>query len=132
MSGTVLIVDDDVNARIIAETLLRLRGLQVRRADDGAEACECVRREDIAVIVLELQLPGMNGFDVLRRLRSPSGPLQAPTAPRILAVTHRQEPELERFVRRLGADAFLQKPVAPGRFIRTVEELLASSAPRAA
>lgn len=132
MSGTVLIVDDDVNARIIAETLLRLRGLQVLRADDGAEACERVCRGDIAVVVLELHLPGMNGFDVLRRLRGQSGSLQQPPALRILAVTSRREPEVERFALHLGADAFLQKPLAPGRFIRTVEELLQNSAPQAA
>ncbi|MFI5397674.1 MAG: response regulator [Candidatus Binatia bacterium] len=132
MSRTVLVADEDVNAQIIAETLLRLRGLDVRLAGDGAEACEIVRYEDIAVVVLDLDLPRMNGFELLRRLRGRFGPLPLPTKPRLLAVTNRQEPEVECLALRLGADAVLRKPLAPGPFIETVEELARSTAPQAA
>jgi CheY-like chemotaxis protein len=125
VNGTVLIVDDDVNARIIAETLLRLRDLAVRSATDGLEACDLIRDEDVAVVVLELNLPAMNGFEVLRRLRSRFGSCQPQVAPRVLVVTARHEPEVERFVLRLGADAFLRKPYKPGALISTVERLLA-------
>jgi CheY-like chemotaxis protein len=129
---TVLIADDDVNAQIIAETLLRLRGFRVRRAADGAEACDIVRREEIAVVVLDLSLPGMNGFELLRRLRGRFGPLPLASEPRVLAVTSRQDPEVERFALRLGADAFLRKPLALPHFIRTVEQLVGSATPQAA
>lgn len=132
MERTVLIADDDVNAQIIAETLLRLRGLQVRRAVDGAEACDIVRHEDVAVVVLDLNLPGMNGFELLRRLQGRFGAPPLPTNPRILVVADRQEPEVERFVTRLGADAFLRKPLAPAQFLKTVEELAGDAAPQAA
>jgi CheY-like chemotaxis protein len=44
-----------------------------------------------------------------------------------LVLTHRQEPEVERFARRLGADAFLRKPLEPGQFISTVERWLAAT-----
>ena len=132
MKCTVLIADDDVNAQIIAETLLRLRGLEVRRALDGAEACDIVRRENIAAVVLDLNLPGMNGFELLRRLQGRFGPPPFPANPRILVVANRREPEVERFVLRLGADAFLRKPLAPAQFIKTVEELVGNAAPQAA
>ncbi|HEX7408880.1 MAG TPA: response regulator [Candidatus Binatia bacterium] len=135
MNRAVLVADENVNAQIIAETLLRLRGLHVHLAGDGAEACDIVRREDIAVIVLDLDLPGMNGFEFLRRLRGRFGSLSLPTKPRtkprILAVTDHQEPEVARFALRLGADAILRKPLAPGLFIETVEELIGSTAPQA-
>jgi CheY-like chemotaxis protein len=129
---TVLIADEDVNAQIIAETLLRLRGLRVRRAADGPEVCNIVQQEEIAVVVLDLSLPGMNGFEVLRRLRGRFGPLRSANEPRILAVTSRQEPEVERFALQLGANAFLRKPLASPHFIRTVEELVGSATPQAA
>ncbi len=132
MERTVLIADDDVNAQIIAETLLRLRGLAVRRATHGTEACDIVRHEDIAVVVLDLSLPGMNGFELLRQLHGRFGPRPLPANPRILVVTDRHEPEVERFVRRLGADAFLRKPLAPAQFVKTVEELVGNVAPQAA
>jgi CheY-like chemotaxis protein len=129
---TVLIADDDVNAQIIAETLLSLRGFHVRRAADGTEACDIVREEEIAVVVLDLSLPGMNGFELLRRLRGRFGPLPPGSTPRILAVTSRGDPEVERFARRLGADAFLRKPLVPLRFVTAVEQLVGSATPQAA
>jgi CheY-like chemotaxis protein len=129
---TVLIADDDVNAQIIAETLLSLRGFRVRRAADGTEACDIVQEEEIAAVVLDLNLPGMNGFELLRRLRGRFGPPPLASRPRILAVTCRQDPEVERFALRLGADAFLRKPLRLPRFIRTVEQLVSSSTPQAA
>lgn len=129
---TVLIADEDVNAQIIAETLLRLRGLRVLVAADGAEVCDYVRDEDVAVVVIDLSLPGMNGFELLRRLRGRFGPAPLGREPRILAVTNRGEPEVERFARRLGADAFLRKPLVPRQFIATVEQLVGGAAPQAA
>ena len=132
MDPTVLIADDDVNAQIIAETLLHLRGFRVRRTADGAEACDIVGREEIALVVLDLSLPGMNGFELLRRLRGRFGPLPLASEPRILAVTSRQDPEIERFALRLGANAFLRKPLGSLDFIRTVEQLVGSATPQAA
>jgi two-component system chemotaxis sensor kinase CheA len=128
----VLIADEDVNAQIIAETLLRLRGLDVRLAADAAEAYDVVCQEAIAAVVLDLDLPGMNGFEFLRRLRGRFGCLPLADQPRILVVTTRPEPEVERFAMRLGANAILRKPVAPGAFITTVEHLIDRAAPRAA
>ncbi len=132
MDRTVLIVDEDVNAQIIAETLLRLRGLQVRLAADGTQASGLMRTEDIALVVLDLNSPGVNGFDLLRRLRGRFGPLPPRRQPRILVITTRQAPEVERFALRLGADAFLRTPLDPRRFVKTVEALVGSAAPQAA
>jgi len=132
VSPTILIVDEDVNAQIIAETLLRLREFGVRVARDGTEACDILRHEDIAVVVLDASVPGMNAFELLRRLRGRFGPLPLATKPRILVVADRQEPEVERFALRLGADAFLRKPLAPAQFIKSVQELAEGAAPQAA
>lgn len=127
MNRKVLIVDDDVNAGIIAETLLRLRGLDVQIACDGVEACEIVERTGAAVVVLDLKLPEMKGFEVLRRLHGRFETLRLPIQPRIVVTSERQEPEVERFALQLGADAFLCKPVDPHRFIRIVEQLVVAA-----
>jgi CheY-like chemotaxis protein len=129
---TVLVADDDVNAQIIAETLLRLRGFHVRRAGDGTEASDVVRDEDIAVVVLDLDLPGLNGSELLRQIRARLAQSPLLSTPRVLAVTSRREAEVERFALRVGADAVLRKPLAPGQFIRTVERLVEQAAPQAA
>ncbi|HVN83755.1 MAG TPA: response regulator [Candidatus Binatia bacterium] len=130
MTESVLIVDDHVNARIIAQALLESRGMKVCTAIDGHDACEVLQRADttIAVVVMSLDLStqGLNGWELLRRLR---GRLEGPplrTHPRIVVVTSRSEPETERFARRLGADAFLRAPYPPRDFVLTVEQLVAA------
>jgi len=126
VNDTVLIVDEDINAGIIAETLLRLRGFNVRVATDSADLCAIVRRENPAVVIMDLGAAGSAGFEVLRQLRGQTAAQQRPAEPRIIVVTDRREPEVERFARRSGADAFLRKPLAPGQFIDTVERLAAA------
>ncbi len=129
MGSAVLIVDDDVNAQIITETLLRLRGLDVRITPDTADAVSMVARGDVGVVVVNLNTSGMNGFEGLRRLRAASEALTTPT--RIVVVTDRRAPEVERFSQRSGADAVLRRPTEPGRLIATVEGLMPTVDPPA-
>jgi CheY-like chemotaxis protein len=132
VARTVLVADEDVQARNVAEKLLCPRGLAVRFADDGAEADEVVRHECIALVVLDVDRPEMNGFDLLRRLQ---GRFESPPParrPRILVVTARRDAAVKRFARRLGADAVLCKPLVPERFTATAERLSRATARRAA
>lgn len=124
MKGTVVIVDEDVNARIIAETLLQVRGLDVRSAADGTEACEIVRREGAAVVVVDLGSPGSNSLETIRKLCGRFEALPLPAQPRILALSNSVAPEIERFALRLGVDLLLRKPVPPAQFVLTVERLV--------
>lgn len=129
MKGKILIVDDDVNAQIIAETLLQTRGWQVRAVSDGTEALEVFRHDPADVVVLELALPGMNGLELIRHLRGRFQPLPPSSAPRIVVVSGESDPATHAFALRLGADAWLKKPVAPVQFVRQVEELLGVAPP---
>ncbi|MBI1817122.1 MAG: response regulator [Deltaproteobacteria bacterium] len=119
---TVLLVDEDVTARIIGETLLRTRGLQVHSTGDGLDALNYFTREGAAVVVLGL--PAANGLELLRGLR------EVPTSevPRVVIVTNSAEPEVERFAERLDADAFLRRPMPPTQFVATIEALVSASA----
>jgi len=128
MNGTVLIVNDDVNGRIIEETLLQARGLPVRSVGDGSDACDLLRRDGarIAVVVMSLDLDaaGMNGWELLRHLRGRFDPIPLSVQPRIVVTTSRGHAPAARFAARLGADVVLQRPIAPRDFIGTVERLL--------
>jgi CheY-like chemotaxis protein len=128
MKDIVLIVDDHVNARIIAQTLLESRGIKTCAAIDAHDACDILQRAGatIAVVVMSLDLAaqGMNGWELLRRLRGRFEGPPLPVQPRVVVVTNRTEPEAEHFARRLGADAFLRKPVPPREFVTTVERLM--------
>jgi len=124
VKSTVVVVDEDVNARIIAETLLQIRGIDARSAADGTEACEIVRREGAAVVIVDLGSPGSNGLEAIRKLYGRFEALPLPAQPRIIALTNSDAPELEQFALRLGADTVLHKPVPPGEFVLTVERLM--------
>jgi CheY-like chemotaxis protein len=124
VEDTILVVDEDVNARIVAETLLRARGLHVIGVADAVEACDILCCEGAAVVVLAL-LPGMRGMDILRRLRGRFTTQTFRTEPRIVVVTDWPEPAVERLAFALGADAFLSKPLVPGEFLDVIEQLLA-------
>ena len=124
MKGMVIIVDEDVNARIIAETLLLVRGIDVRAATDGTEACEIVRREGAAVVVVDIGSPGTNGLEAIRQLCGRFDTLPMPAQPRIVALSNSGATEMEHFALRLGVDALLRKPVPPAQFVTTVEHLI--------
>jgi CheY-like chemotaxis protein len=124
MKGTVVIIDEDVNARIIAETLLQVRGIDVRVAANGTEACEIVRQHGAAVVVVDLTAPGTNGLEAIRKLCGRFEALRLPAQPRIVALSNSATPDVERFVHRLGADVVLPKPAPPAEFVLTVERLM--------
>jgi chemotaxis family two-component system sensor histidine kinase/response regulator PixL len=128
MNQTVLIVNENANARIIAETLLRSRGIDTLGAQDAMEALDILERNgsDVGLLVVDLDemSPGMSGWELMRQIRRRFGGLPLPHQPRVVVQSERSHPEAERFVRHLGAEAFFRKPMAPARFLEQVADLL--------
>jgi DNA-binding response OmpR family regulator len=116
----VLIVDDEPNIVLSLEFLLRQQGYEVSVARDGEEALAAAEDWRPDLMVLDVMLPGLDGFEVCRRLRE--RPENA--AMKILLLTARGR-EVER-VRGLeeGADAYVRKPFSTRQLMRTVAELL--------
>jgi hypothetical protein len=127
MQSTVLIVNENVNARIIAETLLQSRGVPVVVAEDAMAALDVLERNDsVAVLLLDLDdmSPGMSGWELLRQVRRRYGGVALRRPPRIVAQSERKEAETEAFIRHLGADTYLRKPTEPAVLLDTVSSLL--------
>jgi CheY-like chemotaxis protein len=85
-------------------------------------------RKPVDVLVLDLQMPGMNGWEVMRRLGDPlcAAQLRQQAArPKVVVVSGRNEDEAASFVRRLGADAYLTKPFWGAQILDTVRQVLA-------
>src|SRR5262249_7716790 len=123
-SKKVLVVDDDGGTRFVFARALEDLGCHVIVADDGADVPELIATEDFDLLVIDLSMPGMNGFELLRRLRRPvSGLLPAPrTSPavRVLVVSAEGHPASIANARALGADDYLVKPVDMDQFDRAV------------
>jgi CheY-like chemotaxis protein len=118
----VLIAEDDPDLRVSVADLVRRRtGARVRTVDSGPAALVSAREETPAVVVLDAGLPGLDGFEVARRLRS--DPDLAWTALVGLSGAGRMRAEV---VAAAGFDAFLDKSGGLGALVDTLRDLLAS------
>jgi two-component system catabolic regulation response regulator CreB len=122
---TILIVDDEP---AIADTLdyaLRTEGFNTHCVGLGRQALDAVRQNDIAVVILDVGLPDMNGFDVCRELRRES---DVP----VIFLTARSD-EVDRIVGlELGADDYVPKPFSPREVASRVRAILRRARPPAA
>ncbi len=124
----ILIVDDDDALLAALRDTLRdvIPDSAVRTASDGYEALVEVGAFRPDVLVIDLQMPGLDGFEVCRRLKQ----WKETAATRILAVTAHPEKEVRAMVFESGADDFLEKPFAIERFRSRVVALLTKDARR--
>jgi PAS domain S-box-containing protein len=115
---TVLIVDDDPSIRALLRQELEAAGHPVREAATGEEALVAVKQERPGLIILDVMMPGLSGFDVAAVLRNDPQTLDIPII--ILSVLQDQERGL-----RLGVDRYFTKPVSTEVLLQEVDALLA-------
>jgi len=99
----VLVIEDEANVRTLTEMHLKRLGYEVLLADNGWKGLDLYRREHPDVIVLDLIMPGMDGIEVLRQIRS------VDLHQRVIVVTADSRPKREWEVRALGVSEFLVK-----------------------
>jgi len=105
---SVLVVEDHQDVATTTAELLELRGHKVRIADSGPKAVEAVEADPPDVVLLDIGLPGMNGWEVAERLRKSDG-----KRPVVVAVTARGADEDRERSAEVGVDLHLVKPVEP-------------------
>jgi len=105
----ILVVDDDAMSRRVLAQLLSAAGYNCRVCKDGAEALDTIHEKPPSVLLLDFDMPGPNGAEVLRRLRSDQDPAVA-QIPAIMLTAHGSE-QSEVSCLQAGADDFVTKPV---------------------
>ncbi len=121
----VLIVEDDPNTAALVAAYLEREGFTTRTVADGAEALRLARRDEPLFVILDVMLPGLDGWEVCRELRRVS---EVP----ILMLTAREE-EVDRLVGlSLGADDYVIKPFSPRELVQRVKTILRRTRPRPA
>jgi two-component system chemotaxis response regulator CheY len=121
--GIILIVEDSEPCITTLEmALLGLGALETRTARTGAEALAILANSPVRAIVTDLQLPTMDGFELIDFVRhSPQAALP------ILVTSGDSDPGNSERLRRLGANAYFVKPYSPAALRRTLEQLLHAS-----
>src|SRR6266480_2383321 len=105
----ILVVDDDAISRKILVQLLASAGYECGECEDGTEALELIQAKQPSLLLLDFDMPGLNGAEVLKRLRSDSNPGVA-QIPAIMLTGHGSE-ESEVRCLQAGADDFVTKPI---------------------
>jgi DNA-binding response OmpR family regulator len=118
--GSVLVVDDEPTIGEVVGRYLQHAGYATRVARDGRSALAAAEDERFDLVVLDLMLPGLDGLEVMRRLRDRN----RAAAPAIIVLTARGE-ESDRVVGlRLGADDYVVKPFSPAELVARVDAVL--------
>jgi CheY-like chemotaxis protein len=116
----ILVVDDSATIRAVLGRMLEVDGYEVVRAADGESALDMARAEPPAMIFLDIVLPGMNGFAVLRALRHDPATQHVP----IVMISGNQQATEQFYVQRFGADDFISKPFGQAEVARSIDRLV--------
>jgi CheY-like chemotaxis protein len=120
--GRVLVVDDEADVLLLCRLNLQQRGHELLEASTGSSALELARERRPDVIVLDLMLPGMTGYEVLETLKRDE---QTSDIPVLVLTAKSLRADRERS-RGLGASGFLTKPFLPSELCELIESLVST------
>jgi chemosensory pili system protein ChpA (sensor histidine kinase/response regulator) len=122
----IIVADDSISVRKFVGRMLEKNGYRVKLAADGLEAAELVAQHGCHLVITDLEMPRMTGYELMAQLR------QTPTTKRIpvLVVTSRAGEKHRNRAVKEGAAAFLTKPVQEDQLIAAVEQLMGTEATR--
>jgi DNA-binding response OmpR family regulator len=119
----ILIVDDDANARLLLNARLKVKNYQTVFAGDSYQVVSAARKEQPNLVILDIGLPGGDGFIVMERLKAMVALACAP----VIIVSAQDPRAAEALAVEAGAKAFLQKPVDAEQLVATIEKALRES-----
>ena len=119
MATRILIAEDEPSILESLEFILQRAGFEIDTVTDGAEALGRLRRHSYSGLILDIMLPGMNGFDVLRAVRADKTLAGLP----VIVLTAKGQANDRRAAEAIGATAFITKPFSNAEIVERVSEL---------
>lgn len=119
---TVLIAEDNDDNRIVYSTMLEHYGYRVVYTKDGSEVMALAGKERPSVILMDISLPGMDGWTATEQLKNNPGTADIP----VIAITAHALSEDREKAREVGCDGYLSKPVEPRRVLEEVERFISN------
>lgn len=124
LPGIAIIADDESTGRVLLEESVAQAGLEALSFDNGADALAAALRDEVAIVLLDVDMPGLNGYEVCRRLRSEA---RFATTP-IVMVTGHEDSDAIALAFEAGATDFVSKPVNWTLLPRRLEYILRNAA----
>jgi len=121
MANRILIIEDDPATSRLVEYSLRHAGYDVLRATNGLEGIRKALTEAPDLVILDVMLPGLDGFEICHRLKSDAATTRLP----ILMFSAKAQEIDKATGLKVGADEYLTKPAAPAEIVGQVQKLLA-------
>lgn len=115
----ILIAEDDKDLSRLAETILRASGHVVVKAFEASQILPSAQREKPDLILLDINMPGGKGSDILVRLKRSS----LTSSIQVIVVSAVTDPQVRMFVMKEGAEGFLPKPWNPESFVQDLQKL---------
>ncbi|GAB4556160.1 MAG: response regulator [Anaerolineae bacterium] len=119
----ILIVEDEHTVREILRRYLEREGYSVLEAENGDQALGMLREHEIDAVLLDIMLPGLDGFTLTRQIRTSQG-LETPNTVPILVLTSRTEEEDRLLGFELGLDDYIPKPFSPREVVARIKAVL--------
>jgi two-component system, sensor histidine kinase and response regulator len=116
----ILVVEDEPSNSLLAEVSLRRLNCQIIVKTNGLSGLDRAKQGDIDLVILDIALPGVGGWEVLDSLRADPATSRTPV---LVLTAHAGDESMERAYR-AGADAYIEKPYLPEKLRRTAEHLL--------
>jgi diguanylate cyclase (GGDEF)-like protein len=122
-TGHILVVEDDVTLRTMLKLQLERAGYRIRTAEDGEEALHCIQDELPSLVLLDVVMPKLDGYEVCRRIKSQISTANVP----VIMLTSRADSDDKIRGLRGGANDYVTKPYEPGELLERVKNILAWS-----
>lgn len=119
----ILVVDDNHTPREVISEALKKFNIQVKEASDGVEATKIIEQEKFNLVITDVVMPGMNGYELCRWIKSNPGTENVPV---IICSTKGEEFDIH-WATRQGADAYIIKPFKTMELLKTIKYLLKNS-----
>ena len=118
--STVLIVEDNEKNMKLARDILQAKGYQTVEAETGEEGVKLAKEKKPDLVLMDIQLPGINGIEAFKQLRADESTAKIP----VVALTASVTPTDRSQITAAGFDAFISKPINLKEFVETVKRLV--------
>ena len=118
----ILLVEDNDNNRLLIRDVLQASGYRVIEAENAEDGVRMASEERPALVLMDIQLPGMSGIEALQRLRADPITRAIP----VVAVTASAMTQDRRQIMAAGFDGYQSKPISVKSFLQTIREILSS------